>query len=117
MVPLLFLLFPLWSVSASELYTQRIDKFMEDLALCESGGNPDAINPDDGGSASKGVLQFKDTTFAAFMKKYKAYVPAGDIWNPGTQTALARYMILTPKGWKHWYNCSMSVGLLPHMIP
>lgn len=96
-------------------YSKKVDAFMEELKICESGGDVRAYHPNDGGSESISLYQFKRATFAHYMKKYEGVVPRGDIWNPVTQTALARQMLLEPDGWKHWRICSLRIGLLPHM--
>ena len=88
---------------------------MQALAVCESGGNEKALNPNDGGTRSVGILQFKDATFRGFMKRFSFVIPPASIWDAETQMALARRMILEPQGWRHWKNCSLQIGLLPHM--
>lgn len=85
---------------------QMIDK----LAMCESGDRADALNPSDGGSRSVGRLQFKDSTFAHYSKRYGL---TGDIWNGEDQTYLAYKMIEEDyNNLHHWEQCSTKNKLI-----
>jgi SLT domain-containing protein len=76
--------------------TKSNERYVNTMALHESGGNPKAINNWDSnaraGHPSKGIMQTIDSTFNAYsIKGHK------DIWNPvdniiaGTRYALSRY--------------------------
>jgi hypothetical protein len=80
----------------------RIDRIMEKLAVCESGGDPTRINPNDFGSPSFGKYQFKKTTFSEMGKKYN--LPATDIMNEEQQEAIVFQMLLNGE-FNHWKNC------------
>ena len=87
-----------------------MDDLLEDLAFCESTNNPNELNPDDGGSRSVGLLQFKDGTFMFFSDVYDlGYVPE-DIYDPEKQKILAKLMI-SDGLWYHWKNCFLKMGL------
>ena len=49
------------------------DVWLNDLAQCESGGNPNALNPHDPVTRSVGLFQFKDKTFLKYARKYNFY--------------------------------------------
>ena len=78
--------------------------WLDGLEWCESNGNPNAINQNDGGSRSVGILQFKDATFAFFSKKYGLNYSPDDIWNPQKQRTLAQ-MMLADGLESHWTTC------------
>src|SRR3990167_10448678 len=76
-------------------YGDKVDRFMDELMYCESGGNPNALNPNDGGSRSVGILQFKDKTFELYLTRYFFLFPKGGaITNPITHQRLARQILL-----------------------
>lgn len=87
-----------------------LDKTLEKLAKCESGGNPERINPNDMGSPSYGKYQFKEQTWITQLRKYGYFPEAEDkelmnfIFDEDIQDELARKMIEN-NGWKHWANC------------
>ncbi|MEK7541857.1 MAG: transglycosylase SLT domain-containing protein [Patescibacteria group bacterium] len=75
------------------------------LIMCESRWREDAAG--DNGT-SVGLLQFKEDTFAHFVKKYPAASEA-DIRDPRRQIDLAAAMIAD--GYlHHWKNCSRKIG-------
>jgi hypothetical protein len=90
------------------------DKIVEKLIMCESSGNPLAINPVDGGVSSLGLLQWKIETFREYAEKYGVigknaswnYV-ATIIWDKKINKYLAIQILKnepeTAK--KLWYNC------------
>lgn len=80
----------------------NVSPIIQQLAECESGNNPKAINPNDPDTPSFGLLQFKQGTFEIFGKKYN--LPHDDIMNPEQQIAIAEKM-LENNLWTHWFNC------------
>lgn len=84
-------------------YSQQ--KFLDALIRCESGGNPNAINPKDrDGTPSLGVLQFKPSTLYYFAHvKYKILPDIEEeeimnlIFDPDLQIRVAKLMILDPQ--------------------
>jgi len=88
------------------------------LIACESRGNENAYVHDDGGSPSKGILQFKRGTFIEQALKYKLFPYAEpeeieNFWHEAKyQKILAEKMLETPGNWKHWKNCAISLGKL-----
>ncbi|MER5754292.1 NlpC/P60 family protein [Streptomyces sp. NPDC002088] len=88
-----------WIKSALTLIhkdTKQNEKYVNTIAMHESGGNPKAINKWDSnaknGTPSKGIMQTIQPTFDAYsLKGHK------DIWNPvdniiaGTRYAVSRY--------------------------
>ncbi len=101
--------------------TSKVDTLsplIDKLAMCESGGDPMALNPQDGGSRSSGVLQFKDSTFIHYAKRYQLFPNAEDaeilnfLNDAEYQKQLAKLMLdENPNNWRHWYNCSLKTGL------
>ncbi len=86
----------------------ELDEFIEELVQCESGGNNNAVG--DHGLAL-GILQYHQPTFDSFSKKYGI---EGDIMNQDVQRKLTRLILENEKeGWRHWFNCSRSIGLPP----
>lgn len=90
--------------------------FLNKLAFCESSNNPLAINPDDKGSPSFGLFQYKEKTWEYKIRKYDLLPYATDaelmnfIFDEGLQTYLTK-RILKDGGWRHWFNCGRRVGI------
>ena len=81
------------------------------LSYCESGGREDALNPKDGGSRSVGLVQFKDSTFLGYVKRYNLPYTIKDIWDKDAQVDVAVHMLLdNPQNWRHWTNCTLKIG-------
>lgn len=74
------------------------------LIMCESRWKEDAAG--DSGT-SLGLLQFKKSTFAHFIKKYP--IADADIDNPRHQIELAAAMIAGDH-LRHWKNCARKIG-------
>ena len=98
----------------------EILKIVDKIAECESGDYNLAINPDDGGSRSIGVLQFKDETFKLYANKYNI-LPEGIeekeienlMWFEDVQKDLAYEMINENKeNIRHWLNCGKLLKLI-----
>lgn len=75
---------------------------LEYLAMCESSNRPEVINPNDSGSPSYGLLQFKTDTWTWATKRY-GYEDF-KIMNGEHQKIVARAMLKEGR-WKHWRNC------------
>lgn len=101
------------------VYDASILHIIEGLAKCESGNNSHAINPDDGGSRSVGMLQFKDQTFKHYVRRYELLPHVEDeelknwIWDGKFQKLLAYRMIEEDRNnLNHWKNCSKKLELI-----
>ena len=78
----------------------NIVQTLDCMIQIESGGNPDAINPEDtDGLPAFGLLQFKRGTFNQFCVNEYDY--PDDIFNGNIQYLCASKMILSGQGW-HW---------------
>jgi hypothetical protein len=65
--------------------------WLDALIMCESGGNPGAVNPLDlDGTASYGLLQFKPSTFDMYQKRYGI---EGELMDPEAQKSIVRRMM------------------------
>ena len=100
---------------SKEDYDPELVAWIEKLGNCESGNNPSAIG--DNGLA-RGILQFHKKTFIEFAEKYNLYPYAEkfEIENfyldSNEQKKLAILILTNEKdGWKHWYKCSLKIGL------
>lgn len=82
----------------------RIQRIVDALILCESQGNPRAINPlDKDGTASWGILQFKPTSLRMYGIKYGYFGEkvswdwvATKLFDGELQKQIARQMITDP---------------------
>lgn len=100
------------------LERNKILQKMEDLALCESSNNPLALNPDDKGTPSYGLFQYKETTWKRYIKQYNLLPEAEEheymnfIYDEELQRKLTFLILKNEKdGWRHWYNCGIKIGL------
>jgi len=96
----------------------KLDLWIENLALKESGNNATALVFDSNKRYSYGCLQFQMATFQFYMKMYglgTASSTAGWkalIYDCGIQKQLAKAMIQDKQSnWKHWYNTVMRKGV------
>lgn len=79
---------------AKETISGDREEWLQRLILCESSGNPEAVNPVDlDGTPSYGLLQFKPSTFEFFSK---AYGIDGELMDPEAQKAIVRRMMDDP---------------------
>ncbi len=76
--------------------TTEMSSILDKLAMCESGNNPDAINWNDNGSPSFGLLQFKQITWNENCE--------GDIMNTIAQKNCAIKLLQKGESWR-WKNC------------
>jgi len=88
--------------------------WLDALESCESGGNPHAINPiDKDGTASHGLLQFKDTTFEMYRLRYAL----GDVelYDPEAQRTMVMHMMDDPRVvWEREFpDCVRKLGRPP----
>lgn len=87
-----------------------LDARLVKLANCESNNNPKAINPNDGGSPSYGLYQWKVDSFYRYNQKYEILPDLerqevmNIIYDPDIQTKLTR-RVLEDGGWRNWKNC------------
>ena len=92
----------------------KLDHILNVLAWCESGNNPNALNPKDGGSPSYGLLQWKEASFFYYNEKHKVLpdIERGEVLNiimdATAQRMLAKEVLQEPNGWRNWYNCLKS---------
>jgi hypothetical protein len=105
------------SLSDENVYSPALlDKVLTALAKCESGGNPERINPNDMGSPSYGKYQFKQGTWITQLRKYGYFPEAEDnelmnfVLDEDIQDELTRKIILD-NGWRHWTNCFQGLDL------
>lgn len=90
------------------------ETWLQLLEICESGGNPEALNPvDRDGTASHGLLQFKDSTFEMYRLRYGL----GDVelYDPEAQRTIVRYMMDDPRvNWEREFpDCVNKLGRPP----
>jgi len=102
--------------------TARTRAILTDLIPCESGGDPEALNPLDlDGTPSHGILQFKPTTLYQFAREFDILtdIEPDEIYNvlydPDIQIATATKMIEKYGDniafWKQqWPDCSKKYG-------
>lgn len=88
------------------------DEVLDHLFMCESGGDVNAINPNDPDTPSYGPFQFKVQTAHMYLKRYDMHEGWNDeelvelLHNYTFTRNLAETIILTEeKGWRNWYNC------------
>lgn len=79
--------------------------YLTRVAMCESSLNPNAYHPNDGGTPSVGILQFKHQTFAWFSDM--SGLGLTDIWDPEQQIHLAAWAFANNLS-SHW-TCSYKV--------
>lgn len=95
----------------------KLDVWLDKLAQCESQNREWVVNPDDGGSPSIGLLQFKLDTFRTQARKYDLFTWTEDaefenlIQSGDAQRQVAKVMLqANPENWRHWYNCGVKIG-------
>lgn len=96
-----------------KLQTTTREAWLAALIMCESSGNPNAINEVDlDGTPSYGLLQFKPSTFEHFKKAYKL---EGELMDPEAQKAIVRRMMDDPSvRWdKQFPWCVRKLGIPP----
>ena len=72
--------------------TKAQEDWLQQLIICESSGNPEAINPKDkDGTPSYGLLQFKPSTFTGYRKQYG--LPEAELMDPEAQKETVRHMM------------------------
>ena len=103
-----FLLFFIGNANAQEFDIELANRIM----ACESNNNPRAYNPNDVGSPSYSLFQFKLFTFWKFGIVYKVFPEditmqeaKKYIWIPAYQGAIAHGMMADGLASIHWKNC------------
>lgn len=94
---------PPTAYSKVEVIEQTIDReeWLARLIQCESGGDPNALNPVDlDGTPSHGILQFKDTTFEMYRLRYDMGAVA--LYDAEAQKQMVRFMMDDPR--VRWEN-------------
>ena len=74
----------------------QVDRAIE-VMQCESGGNPNAKNPD---STASGLFQHLHSLWGPRVAK--AGWGDGSIWDPQTNIAVAAWLLTEGGGWRHW---------------
>jgi len=94
--------------------------WIDALAVAESGNRNRIVHQDDDGRLYYGCLQFRESTFRYFAKKFRMDQTAqpGDvmslIYDCSFQKRLATRMIHdNPGNWKHWRKTVERIGLPP----
>lgn len=86
---------PLKQIAAIWYSNLTRPEWIQKIEICESSGNPGAINIIDvDGTSSYGLYQFKPGTFAMYLKRYGL---TGDIMDGAAQRAVFAKMIDDPK--------------------
>ena len=95
-------------------------KWIDALAVAESGNRNWIVHEEDDGRRYYGCLQFREETFRYFVKKFRLAQTAqpGDvmslIYDCAFQKRLAARMIReNPENWKHWRKTVERIGLPP----
>lgn len=93
--------------------TLREDAELSDMAMCESGHDPQVVNERDAditGYASHGLFQFQPGTFTGYIHEYGMLPGLSDtqildhIYDPEIQIELVKKMLQDGLGY-HWKNC------------
>jgi hypothetical protein len=97
-----------------------LEKWIDNLAVAESGNRQWIVHQDRDGGYNYGCLQFRERTFRFYVEKFKL-VPSADpaevmdlIYDCAFQKRLAARMIReNPDNWKHWRKTVGRIGLPP----
>ncbi len=93
-------------------YEDHLYEWVDSLAMCESGQNPDVVNWFDGGSPSYGYVQFKKATWEGWNTKLDLPYTFDDILDIDAQRHVAVEIILYDwDEWSNWYNCHTKYGV------
>ncbi len=93
--------------------TQRQEVWLSALEWCESGGRPEAINPNDlDNTPSYGAFQFKPSTFELYSKKYEL---KGELMDRNAQRRIVSEMLNddSVKWHMQFPDCVRKLGLPP----
>jgi len=99
-------------------------KWIDALAVAESGNRSWIVHQDRDGRYYYGCLQFRESTFRYFVEKFE-FAPDKEpaevmdlIYDCAFQKRLAARMIRqNPGNWKHWRNTAARIGLPPGAVP
>ena len=90
----------------------EVKKISKSIEMCESGGNPNAVNWADAkinGSPSRGPFQFFIKTYIGFALQYGVAKTAAEAskqyWNAAYQRKVAELMIADGLASAHWKIC------------
>jgi len=104
----------------SEPLSSSLRKWIDALAVAESGNRNWIVHEEEDGRRYYGCLQFREETFRYFAKKFRMVQTAqpGDvmslIYDCAFQKRLATRMIReNPENWKHWRKTVERIGLPP----
>ena len=97
-----------------------LEKWIDSLAVAESGNRQWIVHQDRDGGYNYGCLQFRERTFRFYVEKFKL-APSADpaevmdlIYDCTFQKRLAARMIReNPDNWKHWKKTVGRIGLPP----
>ena len=105
------------------LVKDQYDIWIDKLVICESSGKETAVNWNDKGSPSYGLLQYKVGTFVFYAKRYNLFPYAETneyfnfIYDGDIQRMLAKKMLQEDfDNWRHWTNCWLLMNL-PEKLP
>lgn len=100
--------------------TDALHKWIDTLAVAESGNRSWIVHEEEDGRRYYGCLQFREETFQYFARKFRMVQTAqpGDvmslIYDCSFQKRLATRMIHeNPGNWKHWRKTVERIGLPP----
>ena len=100
---------------APDPFTPAQERWIADLEMCESGGDPEAINPNDlDQTPSYGRFQFKPSTLDHYAGKYG--VATTTVMDGAVQEAVLRQMVLHRDEirWEREFpSCVRRLGLPP----
>lgn len=104
----------------AESQAGALGKWIDTLAVAESGNRNWIVHEEEDGRRYYGCLQFREQTFRYFAMKFRLVQPAksGDVMNLiydcAFQKRLATRMIReNPGNWKHWRKTVEKIGLPP----
>jgi hypothetical protein len=88
-----------------------LDIYIERLEFAESSGREDIVILDSNGKHSYGCLQFQESTWELYTKKYGG---GKDIMDCAEQRRLAKNILLSERdGWRNWTNSVARIGRPP----
>jgi hypothetical protein len=104
----------------AEPLSGSLRKWIDALAVAESGNRNWIVHEEDDGRRYYGCLQFREETFRYFAKKFHMVQTAQPgnvmslIYDCAFQKRLATRMIReNPENWKHWRKTVERIGLPP----
>ena len=100
----------------------EVDRLIESLAVCESGGNNIAVNPNDlDNTPSYSTFQWKPSTWSLYVKRYKLWNSeewdeadlVNAMWDTQYQKEIVKKMFTDPRVdlRREFPGCSKKLGL------